>query len=100
MSLRLLAGQVPLLKYQRSTAALISALFWLLALVLAVELETEMRGMTTTAMMPRMVTTARSSSSEKPRRLRRVFIGLTFRGNDRAVFSCSDASWHSACRLS
>src|SRR5438045_1491927 len=68
MSLKLLAGQVPLLKYQRSTAALISALFWLLAFVFAVELETEILGITTTAMMPRIVTTAKSSSSENPRR--------------------------------
>src|SRR4051812_15536332 len=94
MSLRLLAGQVPLLKYQRSTAPLISDLFWLLAFALAVALETEIRGITTTAMMPRMVTTANSSSSEKPLRLFRwllriLFISLSFMG-------CHDASWSEA----
>src|SRR5262245_21597531 len=66
MSLRSLAGQAPFSKYQRSTAELISEMFWVLALVFAVPAETVMRGITTTAIMPRIVTTASNSSSEKP----------------------------------
>src|SRR5882757_7636158 len=70
MSDRLLAGQVPFSTYQRSTAALIVALLWELTLVLAVSLETATRGTMIAAMIPRIVTTANNSISEKPARLR------------------------------
>src|ERR1700754_1011554 len=70
MSERLFAGQVPFSMYQRSTAALIVALLWLLTLVLAVSLETATRGTMIAAMIPRIVTTANNSINEKPARLR------------------------------
>src|SRR5436305_752500 len=67
---RLTAGQVPFSTYQRSTAELIVALLWLLTLVLAVSLETATRGTMIAAMIPRIVTTASNSISEKPALLR------------------------------
>src|SRR5204863_4580363 len=70
MSERLFAGHAPFSIYQRSTAALIVALLWLLTLVLAVSLEMATRGTMIAAMMPRIVTTANNSMSEKPARLR------------------------------
>src|SRR3954447_18604149 len=70
MSERLLAGHAPFSMYHRSTAALIVALLWLLTLVLAVSLETATRGTMIAAMIPRIVTTASNSMSEKPARLR------------------------------
>src|SRR4051812_23204586 len=70
MSERLFAGQVPFSIYHRSTAALIVALLWLLTLVLAVSLETATRGTMIAAIIPRIVTTANNSISEKPARLR------------------------------
>src|SRR3954471_23332135 len=70
MSDRLFAGQVPFSMYHRSTAALIVALLWELTLVLAVSLETATRGTMIAAMIPRIVTTANNSMSEKPARLR------------------------------
>src|SRR5215213_5386853 len=70
MSDRLFAGHEPFSIYHRSTAALIVALLWLLTLVLAVSLETATRGTMIAAMMPRIVTTANNSISEKPARLR------------------------------
>src|SRR6185295_1036374 len=70
MSDRLFAGQVPFSMYQRSTAALIVALLWLLTFALAVSLETATRGTMMAAMIPRIVTTANNSISEKPARLR------------------------------
>src|SRR6187401_1179201 len=70
MSERLFAGHAPFSIYHRSTAALIVALLWLLTLVLAVSLETATRGTMIAAMIPRIVTTAKSSISEKPARLR------------------------------
>src|SRR5215211_8174081 len=70
MSDRLVAGQVPFSIYHRSTAALIVALLWLLTFVLAVSLETATRGTMMAAMIPRIVTTANNSISEKPARLR------------------------------
>src|SRR6476661_4462740 len=70
MSDRLTAGQVPFSTYQRSTAELIVALLWLLTLVLAVSLEMATRGTIIAAMIPRIVTTANNSISEKPARLR------------------------------
>src|SRR3954465_6771539 len=70
MSDRLTAGHVPFSTYQRSTAELIVALLWLLTFVLAVSLETATRGTMIAAMIPRIVTTANNSMSEKPARLR------------------------------
>src|SRR5438128_12459286 len=70
MSDRLSAGHAPFSMYHRSTAALIVALLWLLTLVLAVSLETATRGTMIAAMIPRIVTTANNSISEKPARLR------------------------------
>src|SRR3954452_1732686 len=70
MSDRLFAGHVPFSMYHRSTAALIVALLWLLTLVLAVSLEIATRGTIMAAMIPRIVTTANNSISEKPARLR------------------------------
>ena len=70
MSDRLLAGHAPFSMYQRSTAALIVALLWALTFGLAVSLETATRGTMIAAMIPRIVTTANSSISEKPLRLR------------------------------
>src|SRR5947207_7994714 len=70
MSERLFAAHAPFSIYQRSTAALIVALLWELTLVLAVSLETATRGTIIAAMIPRIVTTANSSMSEKPARLR------------------------------
>src|SRR5256885_17071663 len=70
MSDRLFAGHAAFSIYQRSTAALIVALLWLLTLVLAVSLETATRGTMIAAMIPRIVTTANNSISEKPARLR------------------------------
>src|SRR5437016_3264629 len=69
MSDRLFAGQVPFSTYQRSTAALSVDLLWALTLVLAVSLETATRGTMIAAMIPRIVTTANNSMSEKPARL-------------------------------
>src|SRR5436190_23309051 len=65
MSDRLFAGQEPFSTYQRSTAELIVALLWLLTLALAVSLETATRGTMIAAMIPRIVTTANNSISEK-----------------------------------
>ena len=64
-------------------AELLSARFCRSVFVLVVVLEIEMRGITTPAMIPNMVTTASSSSSENPRRLRwlfdfRVFMAFSF----------------------
>src|SRR2546423_353321 len=70
MSDRLTAGQVPFSTYQRSTAELIVALLWALTFVLAVSLDTATRGTMIAAMIPRIVTTANNSISEKPARLR------------------------------
>src|SRR6476620_9760718 len=70
MSERLFAGHALFSMYQRSTAALIVALLWLLTLVLAVSLETATRGTMMAAMIPRIVTTANNSINEKPARLR------------------------------
>src|SRR3954464_13638768 len=70
MSERLFAGQVPFSIYHRSTAALMVALLWLLTFVLAVSLETATRGTMMAAIIPRIVTTANNSMSEKPARLR------------------------------
>src|SRR3954463_10857536 len=70
MSDRLTAGQVPFSTYQRSTAELIVALLWLLTFALAVSLEIATRGTMIAAMIPRIVTTANNSISEKPARLR------------------------------
>src|SRR5437762_898226 len=70
MSERLFAAHAPFSIYQRSTAALIVALLWELTLVLAVSLETATRGTMIAAMIPRIVTTANNSISEKPARLR------------------------------
>jgi hypothetical protein len=61
---------VPFSTYHRSTAALIVALLCALTLALAVSLETVTRGTMIAAMMPRIVTTASNSISEKPDRLR------------------------------
>src|SRR5207237_788691 len=70
MSDKLTAGQVPFSTYQRSTAELIVVLLWELTFVLAVSLETATRGTMIAAMIPRIVTTANNSMSEKPARLR------------------------------
>src|SRR4051812_46076237 len=78
MSDRLFAGQVPFSTYQRSTAALIVALLWALTFALAVSLETATRGTMIAAMIPRIVTTANNSISEKPFRLRAVRVILGF----------------------
>jgi hypothetical protein len=69
MSERVFAGQTLFSMYQRSTAALIVALLWLLTLALAVSLETATRGTMIAAMIPRIVTTANNSISEKADRL-------------------------------
>src|SRR5690348_678441 len=68
MSLMLAAGHEPFSIYQRSTAALIVALLWALTLFFAVSLETVTRGTMIAAMIPRIVTTASNSMSEKPDR--------------------------------
>src|SRR5215211_6752674 len=69
MSDKLAAGHVPFSTYQRSTAELIVALLWLLTFALAVSLDTATRGTMIAAIIPRIVTTAKSSISEKPLRL-------------------------------
>src|SRR3954470_9079707 len=78
MSERLTAGQVPFSTYQRSTAELIVALLWLLTFALAVSLETATRGTMMAAMIPRIVTTANNSISEKPLLLLSLRVILVF----------------------
>src|SRR2546423_1776749 len=76
---RLFAGHAPFSIYHRSTAALIVALLWEVTFVLAGSLETATRGTMIAAMIPRIVTTASNSMSEKPARLRlRILIGRAF----------------------
>src|SRR5215213_8606600 len=78
MSDRLFAGHEPFSIYHRSTAALMVALLWLLTLVLAVSLETATRGTMIAAIIPRIVTTANNSISEKPARLRIPIDSIAF----------------------
>ena len=56
--------------YQRSTAALIVALLCALIVCLAVSLETVTRGTIMAVMIPRIVTMASSSMTDKPRHRR------------------------------
>jgi len=68
MSLKSELGHVLFSVNQRSVAELISERLCWSALALEATLELEIRGITRAAITPKIVTMARSSSSEKPRR--------------------------------
>ena len=62
----------------RGRTIYIVALLWALTLALAVSLDTVTRGTMIAAMIPRIVTTANSSISEKPLRLRFMYVFMLF----------------------